>query len=55
MKRRVFLKTSPGLGVAANPMTGLVLNHAESGDKATVKWTDNIGNSGFAEKLFVKS
>lgn len=46
-------EASLGLGVAANPTTGLMQNHAKSGNKVTVNWTDNIGKSGFAEETVI--
>jgi sulfur-oxidizing protein SoxZ len=43
-------EASLGPGIAANPMTGIVLNHAKPGDVVTVVWTDNKDKSGFAEE-----
>lgn len=39
-----------GPDVAPDPLTGIMLNDAKPGDRITVKWTDNRGESGIAEK-----
>ena len=38
-----------GQGVSKNPLIGIGVKGANSGDKVTVAWTDNMGESGAAE------
>ncbi|MEN8133311.1 MAG: thiosulfate oxidation carrier complex protein SoxZ [Pseudomonadota bacterium] len=40
-----------GPGVAADPLTGIALKKAKSGDKVTVSWIDSQGESGSAETI----
>ncbi len=46
---KVVAEAHLGLGVAAHPLTGIVLKEAKSGDKVTVSWVDNKGQSNNAE------
>jgi len=36
-------------GVSRNPLIGIELNGAKAGDKVSVKWSDNQGESGSAD------
>ncbi len=38
-----------GTGVSKNPLIGIQLKGAKSGDTVSVAWTDNTGESGSAE------
>ncbi len=38
-----------GAGVSKNPLIGIELMSAKSGDKVSVAWTDNKGESGSAD------
>jgi len=38
-----------GPGVAKNPLTGIELNGAGSGDRVVARWTDSKGQSGIGE------
>lgn len=38
-----------GPGVAADPLTAIMLEAVESGDRVSVVWTDSQGESGHAE------
>lgn len=40
-----------GPGVAKNPLMGIELDGARSGDKFTARWIDNKGQSGFGEAM----
>ncbi|MCB1865429.1 MAG: thiosulfate oxidation carrier complex protein SoxZ [Chromatiales bacterium] len=40
-----------GPGVAANPITGVVLSPVRSGQRVVVHWRDSAGNSGSAESV----
>jgi sulfur-oxidizing protein SoxZ len=37
-------------GVSANPLVGINIQNAKAGDKVTVSWTDNKGESDSAEE-----
>jgi len=39
-----------GAGVSKNPLIGIAIPNAKSGDKVTVSWVDNKGESDSAEK-----
>ena len=38
-----------GQGVSKNPLSGIEISGANSGDTISVSWTDNLGESGGAE------
>jgi hypothetical protein len=38
-----------GQGVSKNPLIGISVKSGKSGDKVTVQWKDNMGESGSAE------
>ena len=40
-----------GPGVSMNPLIGVHLTGAKSGDKVTVRWEDNTGEKGSAETV----
>lgn len=40
-----------GPSVAANPLIGIVVDGAKSGDNVMVKWTDNKGQGGVGEAV----
>ena len=46
---KAVAEASLGPGVSKNPLTGVALKSAKSGDKVKVSWTDNKGESGSAE------
>ncbi len=48
---RVVAEAHLGPGVAPNPLTGIAISNARSGDRVTVHWIDNRGESDSAETL----
>lgn len=46
---KVIAEASLGPGVSKNPLIGVELKDAKSGDKVKVTWTDNNGESGGSE------
>jgi len=44
-----FAQANLSQGVSANPLVGVMVNGANSGDKISVSWTDNKGESESAE------
>ena len=48
---RLVAEARLGPGVASNPLTGIALNNARAGDRVTVHWIDNTGESDSAEAL----
>jgi sulfur-oxidizing protein SoxZ len=45
----VVAMVSMGAGISENPLLGLRLKNAKPGDKITVNWSDNKGQSGSLE------
>ena len=45
----VFATASLGGGVSANPLVGVEVMGAKAGDKISVNWSDNQGESGTAD------
>ena len=48
---RLVAEARLGPGVASNPLTGIAISNAQSGDRVTVHWIDNRGESDSAETL----
>jgi sulfur-oxidizing protein SoxZ len=47
----VVAEARMGPGVAEDPLTGISLKQAESGDTVSVSWIDTRGETGSAEKV----
>ena len=49
-KEQVVFDAYWGTGVSANPFVAFSFKGAQKGDDITVRWTDNLGNSGKSTK-----
>ena len=47
----VVAQANLGTGVSKNPLIGVGIPNAKSGDTVTVSWVDNKGESDSAEKV----
>ncbi len=50
----VILEAQWGTGIAKNPYLTFNLNNAKIGDKISVYWKDNLGETGFGESSIVQ-
>jgi sulfur-oxidizing protein SoxZ len=48
---KIVVSSSLGAGVSKDPYFAFLLKGGEAGDKITVSWRDNLGNSDIEEKL----
>lgn len=55
LNNKTLLETQWGTGIAKNPYLTIRAKGAKVGDKITVSWLDNMGESGTQEALVIMS